>query len=184
MVDTNSIEYLRLKKEFRGKAYKILDNGFVPYIVCLKNNTAFIYENNVKTHTFTKLYKSIKYIHALIGIDTNNRSYNGNSILLHIKNNEYICINSKGIFSFSSLSKIVKFISVIGNSGVPYPYAIDDTHNAYILIDEYKKMRNTIPAFKLPNKLDDIYNYYYNEKKINLIKILTKKVRDRYMPSF
>jgi hypothetical protein len=97
MVDPNSIEYFnyiddelkRFKKEFSGKAYIIEDNGYDPYIICLKNNTAYLYENNVKKRNFSKLYKTIKYMHAFIGIDTNNKKYNGNTILLHIKNNEY-----------------------------------------------------------------------------------------------
>ena len=50
--------------------------------------------------------------------------FTDNSILLKIKKNKYIFI-SHIIFSFTSKSEIKKFISLIGNNNIPYPYAID-----------------------------------------------------------
>ena len=59
--------------------------------------------------------------------------HDGNSILLHIKDNEYIWIGYQ-IYSFTSLSKITEFYSPIGNNDVPYPYAIDENNNYYLLL--------------------------------------------------
>lgn len=60
-------------------------------------------------------------------------SYNGNTILLHIKNNEYIWIGDIIIY-FESNSKIIEYISPIGNNDTPYPYAIDVNRNYYFLV--------------------------------------------------
>ena len=61
------------------------------------------------------------------------RKYDGNTILLNIKNNEYIWIGEV-IISFESNSKIVEYISPVGNNDVPYPYAIDVNRNYYLLL--------------------------------------------------
>ena len=55
----------------------------------------------------------------------------GNSILLHLKANRYMFIGST-IYEFDSYEPIVRFVSPVGNSDVPYPYAYDANNNAYL----------------------------------------------------
>ena len=84
----------------------------------------------------------------------------GNTILLHMGNNEYIYIGAR-IFSFKSLNPIVSFISLIGNNDVPYPYAIDDKGNIYMLIEDVIiKFNDKIK--KQMKEYDNPYDYYYN----------------------
>lgn len=47
----------------------------------------------------------------------------GNSILLHIRQNEYIYIG-ESIKRFKTTDKILEYYSDVGNSDVPYPYAV------------------------------------------------------------
>jgi hypothetical protein len=76
----------------------------------------------------------------------------GNSILLQIKNNKYVFIGEK-ISQFHSYEKITKFLSPIGNSDVPYPFAIDKDKNYYLMIEDV--------VFKPKGKTDDPYGDYY-----------------------
>jgi hypothetical protein len=63
-----------------------------------------------------------------------NLKFDGNTILFDVGNNEYIFIN-RNIESFKSKAKIVKYVYPVGNRGVPYPYAIDEKGNYYLLIE-------------------------------------------------
>ena len=62
------------------------------------------------------------------------RKYYGNNILLNIKNKNYVYIG-KEIYSFTAYNDIKKFVSPIGNSGVPYSYAIDKDDRYYIFME-------------------------------------------------
>lgn len=84
----------------------------------------------------------------------------GNTILLE-KDNQCIHIGNEGIFKFVVDTKIVKFVSEIGNSDVPYPYAIDENDNYYLLI-ENTKLSNVPEEHK-----DDPYGYYYGHTTYN-----------------
>lgn len=61
--------------------------------------------------------------------------FDGNSVLLEVNDNEYIFIGDC-IYSFTSLAKIVEYVSEVGNSDVPYPYAIDKKGNTYLMIED------------------------------------------------
>jgi hypothetical protein len=61
--------------------------------------------------------------------------YNGSSILVQTDKGKYTYIGSE-IYSFSSSSEIVKFVSPIGNNWVPYPWAEDFEGNFYLLLEK------------------------------------------------
>jgi hypothetical protein len=82
--------------------------------------------------------------------------FNGNSILVRYNEN-YIFIGHN-IFTFTTNHDIVKYVSEVGNSDVPYPYAIDIKNNYYLMLE------NTILPVPLKYSLDP-YNYYYNINK-------------------
>ena len=79
----------------------------------------------------------------------------GNSILLWIKDDKYVFIG-ESIFSFKTLSKVVKYVSPVGNSDVPYPYAIDENGRSYLLIE------NVMIDRKIKG---DPYSYYYRHNR-------------------
>ena len=81
--------------------------------------------------------------------------FDGNSILLHIRDNEYIFIGAK-IFKFQSNDVIVEFTSPVGNNDVPYPYAITENGKVYLLIENV-----VLQNFVITEDCDDPYYYYY-----------------------
>jgi hypothetical protein len=106
-----------------------------------------------------------------MGKDTYGKEFDGNTILLNIKDNLYVFIGW-GIYQFESLSKIIKFVSPIGNNTVPYPYAIDDKKRYYLMIDSI--------VIENKPKTKEVYNYYYSNvntksKKFKKKKILVKR---------
>lgn len=91
----------------------------------------------------------------------------GNSILIQIDNdignssNKYVFIGYE-ICEFETKSKIINFVSPVGNNDVPYPYAIDKEGYYYLLMDNVK--------LKIPDKYDEMdpYNYYYSAQSMTL----------------
>lgn len=86
-----------------------------------------------------KLKKIIELDHVervFIGkspLDTNrDEHFDGNSILIHISDNSYVFVQDT-IFLFKALAPIVEFVSPVGNSDVPYAYAVDKKKNVYLL---------------------------------------------------
>lgn len=93
-----------------------------------------------------------KYQVLFVGQDPN-YNYIGNSILFKIKPHQYIWIGYE-VTSFTIKDEIVDFMSPVGNSDVPYPYAIG-TQNTYLLIE------NTyIPNYLRTKQLDPYEQYY------------------------
>lgn len=61
------------------------------------------------------------------------------------------------IYKFKTVDKITKYFSPIGNSDVPYPYAIGKKYT--YLMSEYVKVEN------INLQTDDPYMHYYNHSK-------------------
>jgi hypothetical protein len=78
----------------------------------------------------------------------------GNSILLRV-GEKYVYIGSE-IYEFSPKPEdtIQKYYSDIGNSDVPYPYAVGNTH-VYIMLDKVAVEKSFF------NMKKDIYQQYY-----------------------
>ena len=91
--------------------------------------------------------------------------FDGNTILLDMGKNEYIHI-SDDVWSFDAKSKIVKFFSPIGNNDVPYPYAVDDLGNIYLLIFRVIIMYRDDIAERM-KKYDDVTQYYIDNHTIS-----------------
>jgi hypothetical protein len=85
--------------------------------------------------------------------------FTGSSILLKQAKNTYIHIGIE-IFSFKTNSEIIKFVSPVGNSDVPYPYAIDKDKNAYLMI-ENTVISNTKLLELFLKKYGEPYEYFY-----------------------
>jgi hypothetical protein len=81
-------------------------------------------------------------------------SAHGNSILLKINETTYIYVGHT-IYSFKTKSPIAKYVSPIGNSDVPYPYAIDKNGEYYLLVEDV--ILKNVPNAQKYNP----YNYYY-----------------------
>ena len=151
------------------KTYYVLDNGGRPFKVDIEDNNVKIYKfvkrvsnsnDIVYSKSPTLIFNNINNI--FIGKSPKNamtthsgghgKKFDGNTILLNIKDNKYVFIGLN-IFSFQSEFEIIKYVSPVGNSGVPYPYAVDNNNNFYLMIEDV--MIKNIPKNNNP------YNYYY-----------------------
>ena len=155
------------------RTYQTHNNGDRPFLVEIQDKTIKVYGLNNKVidddnfqYTEYPIFTFLNNIEIFIGKSPKNKTteysgsygdkFDGNSILINISGNKYIYIGST-IYSFESQAKILKYISPIGNSDVPYPYAIDEKENIYLMTEDVilEKMKNV--DF---NDFDP-YEYYY-----------------------
>jgi hypothetical protein len=85
--------------------------------------------------------------------------------LLWIDKKKYIFIGSS-IYSFNVFNKIIYYESPVGNSDVPYPYAIDEKGYVYLCIEGVILAPNNKLIKYLNNKENDAYSYYYDHHLI------------------
>lgn len=140
------------------KLYEIHHNGVVPFTVIVEGKKVSIYKNK-KINNIPPILK-YNTDEIFIGKSPKNAEttfsgnygpkFDGNTILIKVKD-KYIYIG-KTIFSFTSLSPIVRYVSPVGNNDVPYPYAMDENNNAYLMLDK---------IIMLENKSKDPYTKYY-----------------------
>lgn len=155
----------------RSSTYLIHDNRSRPFKVIITDKRVDIYNSD---NTDKKSIQSIECESIFIGKSPLNKmtkfsggfgnEFDGNSILLHIDNLNYIYIGCE-IYLFKAFSKIVEYVSPVGNNDVPYPYAIDDCKNIYLLL-EHVVLANNIKLNILREKEPelDVYNYFYNAR--------------------
>lgn len=152
------------------KTYYPHDNGARPFEVNIAGKIVNVHlRNKVKAGYQLKAKLTFSYEKIFIGKSpliamtkdsgASGKKFDGNTLLFELSNGKYIYIGSE-IYTFSSICKIAKFISPVGNSDVPYPYAIDKENNKYLFI-EYKILPDTIAVRKYKNP----YDYYYEENK-------------------
>ena len=139
--------------------YHILDNGDTPYVVrcnegmltCVQplkqgrddeDNIVTLPEEHVLTRTYARLFDGA----------TDDPDDLGSSILAQLHDGSYLYIGST-IYTFRSKSPIVAYHSPIGNSAVPYPYAVDDANRAYLMIEHTIV---SVPTYADP--YDDLYS--------------------------
>jgi hypothetical protein len=106
--------------------------------------------------------------------------FDGNTILIKLKQNKYIFIGAS-IYIFTIDYEIIKYVSPIGNNDVSYPYAIDIKNNYYLMLDSVIIPKNSMTNYSKSNF--DPYNYYYNcENKNKLNKF--KNIKNLYSYSW
>lgn len=127
--------------------YQIHDNGGRPFVVYDFGDHVDIYqqkydENTKKDVIVKKLFGNMKYTKLFAG-DNDLQNPNslkkgaakGNSILLKTgPSNKYVYIGD-GIREFTTKDEIVKYYSPVGNSDVPYPYAVGVSNTYFMLKD-------------------------------------------------
>ena len=155
------------------KSYAIHDNGGRPFRVEINGKKVSVFMN-MDTYekvngTFQEVSRPEKHLFdfeaddVMIGKKSPKGGYDGlkpkeaegNSILLKV-GSKYIFIG-ESIYEFKPLKgdTLVKFYSDIGNSDVPYPYAIGE-NNVYILLEDHVAVEKSFFDMKKP-----IYEQYY-----------------------
>ena len=172
----------------KGKRYTILDNGGEPFVVFVRPGHLEVYHNDfnreTENYTLGKKILATGYLKVHIGDNTLKIKhpgvapkgiYPGNSILVQTGANKYIYIGSE-IYSFSALDgdTVRKYYSPVGNSAVPYPYALGEKY-AYMMLD-----RAAIDIDAV-NPKEDVYPQYYShgldktQKKLKVKMIARRK---------
>jgi hypothetical protein len=164
------------------KKYQVHWNGYYPYMVIIAKNTIIILKSHIneKEQTiFDKLILKIdKYTNIFVGSNTPkfggyySEKFTGNSILVEIKPKEYIFIG-ENVYKFTTNTPITKYYSIMGNSDVPYPFAISNDKIYLMIVNETINYNDW-------DKKTDPYDIYYNfDKKYSKIK--TAKYAVKYI---
>lgn len=119
---------------------------------------------DILLHTFTNFKK------IFVGSCPVNSGFKGNTILVHENNNKYIFIGDNiHSFEIDADEEIETFVSPIGNSDVPYPYAIS---NKKIYLIAFKqcvsnsKIDTNVDPYGTENSDLENYNIEIIEKRI------------------
>jgi hypothetical protein len=160
-------------RKTKGKTYEIHDNGGRPFFVTVKGKTVSV-EKNMDTYEkvngmFVDIQKPRKHLfekqvdELFVGKKSPTGGYDGlkpkeaegNSILVRI-GSKYMYIGSE-IYEFEPVKgdSIVAYYSDVGNSDVPYPYAVGKTH-IYIMLDKVAVEKSFF------DMKQNIYQQYYN----------------------
>lgn len=158
--------------------YKTLDYGDRPFKVKVTDKKITVYDNYDSIKNGKKWEPMIKkklltiplYKKVFIGSDVSGNDFGkGNSILVNTETNKYTFIGDQ-IYSFRITDKIVSYHSNIGNSGVPYPYAVG-TDYTYLTRGSVKILNKNLEP-------GDPYHHYYNinksKKAVDLRKFFEK----------
>lgn len=178
-LEKDNEKYQQIKINHKShKKYFIHDNGGRPFLVYIDKNNVSIYKKSDKYYIddesekdydnawmYIALVKSYKAIKVFIGKSPKNKmtlfsggygaKFNGNTILIKMSKNKYIYIGEE-IYSFETDNNIIKYVSPVGNNDAPYPYAIDNKGNYYLIIENVV-IKNVPKKYK-----NDPYDYYFD----------------------
>lgn len=151
-----------------AQTYNIHDNGGVPFIVEVLNDKVYIYlastwsSDEEEQNEKGQLIAQEMYENIWIGdneLNDHNYAakdiYPGNSILVHLSGKHYLYIGSE-IYKFNvdNDDQIISYFSPVGNSDVPYPYAIGQ-RRAYFMLD-----KKSIPVDMIDATVDGYQQFY------------------------
>lgn len=155
------------------KKYKIWDNGGTPFHVYVSGTRVEIYKVHYDLDTDTQtqdtkpclVFEHVQQV--FIGKSPLNamtrfsggygRNLDGNSILLHLSGLTYVFIGWM-IQQFQAIAPIVKYVSPVGNSSVPYPFAIDSEKRFYFMIEN--QYIDQVPKEYQPDPYDYLYGHH------------------------
>ena len=136
-------------KQAQDATYNILDNGGSNFELRLDNRRKFanVFLKEMDEKGDLKEMKKVfgtKFSKAFIGKSGYNELTSGgggdsaepgSSVLLHLKGFNYVWVGQE-IYEFQAKAKIDSFQSDVGNNGVPYPYAVDENKNTYLMLEK------------------------------------------------
>ncbi len=166
----------KITLKHKGKTYIILDNGSDVFLADISPSTIQVYEHEAN-HVRGKKVIDMSFQNVFIGDNLLKEkdaapkgTYPGNSILVKKEDGKYVYVGSE-IYSFETIDgeEIQTYYSPVGNSVVPYPYAVGE-HHTYFMLEKVV----------LPNELLDLkkdaygqlYGYTVKDKE------LVKQIQD------
>jgi len=161
--------------------YEIHDNGSVPYWVEVHGKIVTILQNMDTYKMINGKFTVIEHPNKTLTMEadeifvgktspTGPISPPGTTMLFRV-GSKYVYVGSE-MYEFSTDDVILKFYSDLGNSDVPYPYAVGEKY-IYIMLDKVAVEKS------LFDMKEDIYKQYYEKyyKKGKAITLKTKKVQ-------
>lgn len=159
------------KSNSKSKTYEIHDNYGRPFKVKIYSDHIKIYEldHESKKTKYLPFMGISEYEKVFIGKSPLNEmtefsgghgsDFDGNTILIKLSAHEYIFVGGK-ICQFKTADEIVEYMSHVGNSDVPYPYAVGK-NKTYLMIEDVYLNNKDIDFEK------DVYTQYYaNDAKL------------------
>lgn len=105
--------------------------------------------------------------------------FDGNSVLIKLENEKYVFIGGN-IFSFNTPFSVVRYISPVGNNDVPYPYAVLENGDIYLMIEDTILLcTNKLQSF-LADQTNDPYSYYYDKNNHCITPNLSIRLSEHY----
>lgn len=145
-------------------SYTIIDNGSEPFVVDVYPSKVEVFRQSFINQSYMRDKKVLDATYQNIFIGDNDLKdnasapkgkYKGNSILLLSRPGHYLYIGHE-IYSFSTKDNemISAYFSPVGNSDVPYPYAVGE-HHTYFLLD-----KEMVPTEYVDMKKDGYAQFY------------------------
>ena len=111
--------------------------------------------------------------------------FDRNTLLLECENNENVYISGLEVFKFKTDDKIIEYISLMGNSMVPYAFIIGEK-KTYFLYHRYKFIENDkIEEGTLLNATNDSldpYDYHVEKCGLDSFKKLERSLIHTFWP--
>jgi hypothetical protein len=163
--------------------YEIHDNGSVPFRVEVRGKTVTVLQNMDTYKMINGKFTVIEHPNKTFTVNvdevfvgktspTGPKSPPGTTVLFRV-GSKYTYVGSE-MYEFTTNDVILKYYSDLGNSDVPYPYAIGEKY-IYIMLDKVAVEKS------LFDMKQDIYKQYYEKydkkTKLKAIKLKTKKVQ-------
>jgi len=171
----------KLKESSRSiklKYYLSHFNGGRPFLVVVENNNKFvkIYKQSKNGESYDKLIGEYKPKKIYIGKDSTDRSFDGNTVLLQLTEDDFIYVGAKVYkFSLEKGDKFTKYFSMVGNNDTPYPVLLCK-NNVYFLAEQKFITKDKFIDKNVGN-YENAYDYYYGQKGTeNMGKLYGKKI--------
>ena len=145
------------KTEIKQKKYITHDNGSRPFEIVTSPENITIFNRSKK-----QILKLTQFLGYWSGYDTSPNKVHHNTILIKITKYKYIFVGGT-VYQFVTKEEINDYVSIMGNSDVPYPIAFSESYLYFMEYDEIiyatKKIEYTIKnseklyfiVFSLPN---------------------------------
>ena len=158
-------------KEEQTREYVVHDNGGRPFVVLKDGETVDIYlgepsAHSPRTNFHTRIGHYTGVTQFFVGEDPEH-GHTGNSILFRSdceKGRNWYIFVGKEVYQFETAEEIRAYLSPMGNSDVPYPYATTDTRTYLMIEDVY--IENSDLARRAPTSAEytgekEPYGQYY-----------------------
>jgi hypothetical protein len=190
-LEKNNEEFKRIKTT-GYKTYVVHDNGGRPFVVYVGINDIKIYKQNKKKYyikksdwkykstdnkwAYVKLVAKYKNLKTFVGKDPNYGKYSiGNSILTKIGKNRYVFIG-ESVYEFSTSDEIVDYMSLLGNSNVPWPVAYGKINVYFFMARNYVPIKDVAKNGKNITKKEKAELYEEFGKPFIKIKNIHKRL--------